>query len=134
MALCCHPLPGEAIVGISSPNNSITIHTSHCEAYIQENLDVSRVINVEWETGIDARLFYHTARLDVILVNMGGVLSSLSKNLEQLGSHIVNLKIINRANDSYQLLLDIEVNDLAHLTVVIDTLLMTKIIVSIKRL
>ncbi|MBB3231664.1 GTP diphosphokinase [Halomonas stenophila] len=49
MANCCHPVPGEAIVGFITQGRGVTVHREDCPNILQLRLDEpQRVIEVEW--------------------------------------------------------------------------------------
>ncbi|HET7026240.1 MAG TPA: bifunctional (p)ppGpp synthetase/guanosine-3',5'-bis(diphosphate) 3'-pyrophosphohydrolase [Candidatus Limnocylindrales bacterium] len=47
-ARCCHPIPGDPIVGFITRGKGVTIHLRTCPTVINER-EVSRLIEVEWE-------------------------------------------------------------------------------------
>ncbi|SDM58013.1 GTP pyrophosphokinase [Franzmannia pantelleriensis] len=49
MANCCHPVPGEPIVGFITQGRGVTVHRQDCANILQLRLDEpQRVIEVEW--------------------------------------------------------------------------------------
>ncbi len=46
-AKCCHPLPGDSVVGETTPDGLITIHLSNCPSIGQT--DPSNLLTVNWE-------------------------------------------------------------------------------------
>ncbi|MDX1465502.1 MAG: GTP diphosphokinase [Halomonas sp.] len=49
MANCCHPVPGEAIVGFITQGRGVTVHRQDCPNILQLRLDEpQRIIEVEW--------------------------------------------------------------------------------------
>ncbi|QJQ94714.1 MULTISPECIES: GTP diphosphokinase [Halomonadaceae] len=49
MANCCHPVPGDAIVGFITQGRGVTIHRQDCSNILQLRVDEpKRVIEVEW--------------------------------------------------------------------------------------
>ncbi|MBD3897493.1 GTP diphosphokinase [Halomonas sp. ML-15] len=49
MANCCHPVPGEPIVGFITQGRGVTVHRQDCPNILQLRLDEpQRVIEVEW--------------------------------------------------------------------------------------
>ncbi len=46
-AKCCHPIPGDAIVGFITRGKGVTVHLRTCPTVINER-DVHRLIDVEW--------------------------------------------------------------------------------------
>ena len=47
-AKCCHPIPGDPIVGFITRGKGVTVHLQTCQTVINER-EVSRLIDVEWE-------------------------------------------------------------------------------------
>ncbi len=131
-ARCCHPLPGDRIVGIVSTGKGVTIHTIDCETLETFADTPERWIDVSWGDGPDTPES-HVGRLNVTFENRPGALGTLSTVIGKNGGNIVNLKITNRSLDFWDVLLDIYVNDTKHLNNVIAALRATPEITSVDR-
>ncbi len=46
---CCHPIPGDPIVGFITRGRGVTVHLATCATVVNERA-VERLIDVEWET------------------------------------------------------------------------------------
>ena len=47
-AKCCHPIPGDPILGFITRGKGVTVHLQSCPTVVNER-EVSRLIEVEWE-------------------------------------------------------------------------------------
>ena len=133
-ARCCHPLPGDRIVGIITTGKGVTIHTIDCDGLRQYDDEPERWIDVSWDTGEEALPAPgHVSRVHLTLLNVPGALGSLSNVVARGEGNISNLKIQNRASDFYDMMVDIEVRDVKHLNEIIAALRATPEINSIER-
>lgn len=120
-ARCCHPLPGDAIVGIVSTGRGVTIHTRDCETLESFRDTPERWIDVGWGDGYGKENSM-VGRLSVVLTNQPHSLGALTTIIAKSGCNILNLKITNRTTDFFDILVDIEVKDSNHLMNVIAAL------------
>jgi guanosine-3',5'-bis(diphosphate) 3'-pyrophosphohydrolase len=128
---CCHPLPGDRIVGIVTTGKGVTIHTIDCETLATFAETPERWLDVAWDD--DASAGAHVGRINVTLDNEPGSLGSLTTVIGKGGGNITNLKITNRSLDFFDILVDIEVQNLRHLTNIIAALRATPVINSVER-
>jgi len=130
-AHCCHPLPGERIVGIVTTGKGVTIHTIDCETLETFQDTPERWIDVGWNLGGDEDS--HIGRLHVVVANEPGSLGDLSTIIGKNQGNISNLKITSRSIDFFEMLVDVEVHDVKHLTDIIAALRATPVITSVER-
>jgi GTP pyrophosphokinase len=130
---CCHPLPGDRIVGIVTTGKGVTIHTIDCETLEGFADTPERWIDVSWERDSDGDDSFHTGRLNVVIANQLGSLGSLTTVIGKNNGNIMNLKIVNRSTDFFEILIDVEVKDVKHLTNIIAALRATPNINSVER-
>jgi GTP pyrophosphokinase len=129
---CCHPLPGDRIVGIVTTGKGVTIHTIDCDALANFADTPERWLDVAWNREGD-RETGHVGRINVTLGNEPGSLGSLTTVIGKHHGNISNLKITNRSADFFEILVDIEVTDVKHLTNIIAALRATPVINSVER-
>jgi GTP pyrophosphokinase len=118
---CCHPLPGDPIVGIVTTGKGVTIHTSDCPTLETFAATPERFIDVDWDAARNAggQPDRHLGRISVIAGNENGVLSNLANAVARHDGGVSTLKIVNRQQDFMEVLMDVEVRDLRHLGIVI---------------
>ena len=129
---CCHPLPGDRIVGIITTGKGVTIHTIDCENLHQYEEQPERWIDVSWEYEGN-RPDSHVSRVHLTLLNVSGALGELANVIARSEGNISNLKILTRSPDFYDMLVDVEVRDVKHLSEIIAALRATPEINSIER-
>ena len=123
---CCHPLPGDRIIGIVTTGKGVTIHTAGCQTLEAFAATPERYIDVDWDYGVLTHegggkrvAGTHTGRISVIAANEPGALASLTNAISKHEGAVANLKIVNRQQDFCEILVDVEVRDLRHLSIVI---------------
>lgn len=116
---CCHPLPGDRIVGIVATGKGVTIHTRECQTLESFAATPERFIDVDWEIATAGMSSTHTGRISAIAINTPGALASLTNAVSKYDGTVAQLKITNRQQDFMEVLLDVEVRDLRHLGTVI---------------
>ena len=131
-ANCCHPLPGDRIVGIVTTGKGVTIHTIDCET-LEEFVDApERWLDVSWDIDNKAPDI-HVGRVHLTVHNVPGSLGELSTVIARNDGNISNLKITDRSPQFFNMLIDIEVRDVKHLTNVIAALRANPSINSVER-
>ncbi len=110
LAGCCHPIPGDRIVGIQTTGKGVTIHTIDCETLESFSDMPERWIDLAWD--VDESGMPHTARIKVV---------------------VSNLKITDRSPEFFDMLIDIEVGDIKQLTDIVAALRATSVINSVER-
>src|SRR5579863_8738671 len=118
---CCHPLPGDRIVGIVTTGKGVTIHTIDCETLENYADTPERWLDVAWNVRGDPAET-HIGRINVIIGNEPGSLGALTTIIGTHAGNITNLKITNRSQDFFEILVDIEVQDVKHLSTIIAAL------------
>ncbi len=118
---CCHPLPGDRIVGIVTTGKGVTVHTIDCDTLVQFADTPERWLDVSWDVD-KAQEDFHVGRIHVVLVNAPGSLSTLTAVIARNMGNISNLKITERSSDFFEMLVDIEVHDAKHLINIIAAL------------
>jgi GTP pyrophosphokinase len=129
-AACCHPLPGDRIVGIVATGKGVTIHTIDCENLEQFSDQPERWLDLSWD---DSDGNIHLGRIDLVVSNEPGALGAVSTVIAKNVGNITNLKITNRNQDFFEMLIDIEVRDVRHLTNIIAALRAMPAINSVER-
>jgi GTP pyrophosphokinase len=125
-------LPGDRIVGIVTTGKGVTIHTIDCETLESLTDSPERWLDVAWDVDNDDAES-HLGRINLVVTNEPGSLGSLSTVIAKNLGNISNLKITNRSVEFFEMMVDIEVQDVKHLTSIIAALRATPAISSVER-
>jgi GTP pyrophosphokinase/guanosine-3',5'-bis(diphosphate) 3'-pyrophosphohydrolase len=113
---CCSPVPGDRIVGIIEDDGSgLTVHTIDCEklAEFEDREEVWR--DLQWTPEAE-RNSIARAKLIATIRNSPGVLGQVCTIIGEAGGNIVQLRMHHRQNDFFDVDIDVDVNDVRHLT------------------
>ena len=128
---CCHPLPGDRIVGIRTPGEGITIHTIDC-AELDKAQNMDDWLDVGWGRGA-ADSGTSVARVAVRVKNEPGSLAAVMTVIAANGGNIFNMKVVSRNPLFFEFIVDIEVRDVAHLQNILGALRVNNAVESVDR-
>jgi len=87
---CCHPIPGDPILGYINKEKGLVIHTHDCQIVNELSLEHDRWVDVEWEPDSE-KLF--NVRLSVLVVNERGMLGKIASVIADSKSNIDNVSL-----------------------------------------
>jgi RelA/SpoT family (p)ppGpp synthetase len=128
LATCCHPVPGDRIVGLRREDEEIEVHLIGCDT-LASGIDADW-LDLAWGEGSDGG----AARITVIVRDIPGALGTLSGTLGIKGANIMNLQLVHRDGGFHTFHIDIEVHDLAHLHAIIAALREADAVSSVERI
>ncbi len=127
LSACCHPVPGDRIIGVRSTGQPIAVHTIDCSALDDGN--DSDWLDLAWGDGSEGG----AARLRIIIKNEPGALAVMAGTLGSHDANILNLRMENRDSTFHTFAVDVEVNDLQHLMRIIAALRAAEAVVQAER-
>ena len=119
-ALCCQPVPGERIVGITYPGRGVIVHGIDCRALEELEEQPARWVDLHWQPGRHSAAYGVT--LELAISNDAGVLGRVCGVVGDQKANISDLKFTERKPDFYRLLIDVELRDVEHLHMVMTAL------------
>lgn len=128
---CCHPIPGDKIVGIVATGKGVTIHTMDCDTLENYADSPEKWLDVAWDAANQDDLFI--GRLKVSLSHETAALASVANVIAKDGGNISNLKILNRSTDFFDILIDVEVKNARHLNNIIASLRAKDVVQAVDR-
>jgi GTP pyrophosphokinase len=97
MANCCHPVPGESIVGFITQGRGVTVHREDCPNILQLRLDEpQRVIEVEW--GERARTQY-PVDIEIEAWDRSGLLRDVTAVLSHEKVNVLSVNTLTDTED-----------------------------------
>ena len=126
---CCHPIPGDPIVGFITRGRGVTVHLATCATIINERA-VERLIDVEWETA--AQRTYPIAIL-IEAYDRTGLLGDISTIVADDKINIVAATVAVHKDHRATVQATLEVSSVAQLSRVMAHLEQLKDVYSVER-
>ncbi len=132
-ARCCHPLPGDKIIGYLGRGEGLAVHTADCGVGLKlQQKDSERFIGVDWS---DEPLRNFEATISVTVVNTKGVLARVAGTLANSEVDIIHVEMGQAsAQDAAENTFIISVRDLNHLETVLRNLKRTPAVLNAERI
>ena len=127
LAGCCHPVPGDRIIGLTRENVGIEVHTIDCPQ-LAERGDADW-IDLKWQEDSEGG----SARLFVTVPNEPGTLAEMASILAAHDANIMNLRISAREGDFHTYEAMVEVQDVHHLMRILSALRASDTVVEAER-
>ena len=128
---CCHPLPGDRIVGIVTTGKGVAVHTIDCKALEKFANEPERWLSISW--GQQEQKQTYTGRLKVMLTNEPGSLGEISNIMARYDTNISNLNIVYRTVSYFEIMIDVDVKDVQQLNEIIAALKNCKVVSYVAR-
>ncbi len=105
-ANCCHPLPGEPVIGFITRGRGVTVHQRDCSHIL--NADPERLVEVSWQASKED---IYLAKIRVTSVERKGVLADISAILTQKDANVIEAQVKTTVDKKGIALFTIEVED-----------------------
>jgi guanosine-3',5'-bis(diphosphate) 3'-pyrophosphohydrolase len=113
---CCHPLPGDEIIGYLSSGKGIVVHRVECPNVAEFRKSPERCVAIEWDRDVQGD---YRAELRIEVINRPGVLATVAAAIAAADSNIENVEYVERDAAAATLLFAMEVKNRKHLADVI---------------
>jgi GTP diphosphokinase / guanosine-3',5'-bis(diphosphate) 3'-diphosphatase len=114
-------VPGDRIVGILTPGEGITIYPIQSPSLSEFEDTPERWLDVRWDSDESTPRRF-PARVTVQTANEPGSLAQIAQVIAEHDGNIDNIRMTRRAPDFTDVLIDLEVYDLKHLTAILSQL------------
>lgn len=129
-ANCCHPLPGDDIIGYLSSGKGIVVHREECPNVIELRKSPERCVAIEWDRDVEGD---YRAELRIEVINRPGVLATVAAAIAAADSNIENVEYVERDGTAATLLFALEVRNRKHLADVIRRVRRTGVVSGVYR-
>jgi GTP diphosphokinase / guanosine-3',5'-bis(diphosphate) 3'-diphosphatase len=109
---CCHPVPGDEIVGYLSAGKGIVVHRQDCPNVTEYRKTPERMIAIDWDRAVTGD---YRVQLRIVVDNKPGVLATVAASIAEGDSNIENVEYQERDQQTSTLLFTIEVRNRKHL-------------------
>ena len=111
-ANCCHPIPGDDVMGYLSSGRGVVIHRNSCGNLINFRKQPEKWIAVSWEEDIDRDF---SSQIQVEALNKTGLLAEVAAMIADSDSNIEQVAVVDRHEDGTVLTFLLQVKDRTHL-------------------
>ncbi len=118
-ARCCHPIPGDAIMGHLSTGRGVVIHRNVCHNLVNFRKHPEKWVTVNWRSDIDQDF---TAQVTIVTANRMGVLAEVAASISAAKSNIEQVSVKERDVDSSVMTFLLQVRNRQHLAEVLRTM------------
>jgi GTP pyrophosphokinase len=126
---CCHPIPGDPIIGFITRGKGVTVHLRSCRTVLGER-ETSRLIEVDWETQMQ-QTYPISIRLEAY--DRTGLLSDVSQVLAEAKVNILAANVAVTPDRTATVRATLEVASVAQLARVMSHLEQLKDVISVQR-
>jgi len=128
LAPCCHPLPGDRIIGLRKPGVGVEVHAIDC-------LRLANGVDADWvDLSWGERSTGAVGRLRIVLYHRPGTLAEMATIFAQNNGNVMNLELTHRDDPFHTYEVDLEVQDLAHLTRIVSALRASEAVAQAERI
>ena len=127
---CCHPVPGDDIMGYLSAGKGIVVHRVECPNVPELLKSPERIVDIAWDANVRGD---YKVELRIEVANKPGVLAQVAAAIADAGSNIENVEYKERDGVSAILLFTIEVKNRKHLADVMRRVRRLGVVTAVRR-
>ena len=129
-AKCCHPIPGDPIVGHISSGRGMVIHTDDCNNITEIRDNLEKCVAVSWDPNVEGEF---SVELRVELENLRGIIATLATTITGAEANIEKISTVERDARFIIVNLSLNVRNRVHLAHVMKRVRLIKAVTSVTR-
>ncbi len=127
---CCHPVPGDPIVGFLSAGKGLVIHRTSCPNVVELRKHPERMMLVDWEAQAEGEF---RVQLKIEVANKPGVLATVAAAIAAQDCNIENVEYGERDMTSATLFFTLEVHNTQQLNDLMRKLRRIEVVQTVQR-
>ena len=113
---CCHPLPGDRIIGLLKESGGVAVHRIDCDIPADYEDSPELWLDLKWEIPAETQeKTRYSAAITLDIFNEPGALGTIAGIIGHNEGNITNLSVLEQKQDYYRFHVELEVFDTRHL-------------------
>ena len=96
LARCCNPIPGDPITGYITKGRGVSVHRADCPNVLADNGDTTRVIEVNWDVGLDKN---YNVEIEISCADRPAMLTSILAVPVEMKLNVTSVNAKTNKND-----------------------------------
>lgn len=128
---CCHPIPGDEIVGFITRGRGITIHRTDCKNVMNiPSIEKSRLIEAEWN---DTKKSDFRANIKIYVINRKGLIVDISSTFSENNVDMERIETIKGKDDKYVINVTFQASDREEVNNMVNKIRQIKNVIDVER-
>ena len=112
-AKCCHPIPGDRIVGVLRRGQSLQVHVADCAIARRATGEHEQILDVEWAPDVSGDFL---VVIRSYVTDQRGVLARIAVAISEAGANVANVSLERAEGErAVNMVFTLEVRDRGHL-------------------
>jgi guanosine-3',5'-bis(diphosphate) 3'-pyrophosphohydrolase len=129
-AKCCHPIPGDPIVGYVSAGRGMIVHTENCNNVAEIRNDPKKYVSLRWDPGVEGEF---TVELRVEVQHQRGIIATIANAVTGSEANIERMTTTDKDAQFSTVNLTLAVRNRIHLARVMKRLRILKSVTRVTR-
>ncbi|MBQ1940579.1 MAG: bifunctional (p)ppGpp synthetase/guanosine-3',5'-bis(diphosphate) 3'-pyrophosphohydrolase, partial [Selenomonadaceae bacterium] len=96
LARCCNPIPGDPITGYITKGRGVSVHRADCPNVLADDGDTTRVIEVNWDVGLDKN---YNVEIEISCADRPAMLTSILAVPVEMKLNVTSVNAKTNKND-----------------------------------
>jgi GTP diphosphokinase / guanosine-3',5'-bis(diphosphate) 3'-diphosphatase len=127
---CCHPLPGDPIVGYVSAGRGMIVHTESCNNVMDLRHDPKKIVPLRWDPSVQGEF---SVELRVEVEHQRGIIATLANTITSTEANIEKMTMTDRDAQFSIVTLTLSVRNRIHLARVMKRVRILKSVTKVSR-